>query len=59
MSLQDRLLKRAESHGFRCYRGIGESIVVYIDWIDTNTKTVGLEKFVVGTLQELDEIMGY
>lgn len=59
MSLQDRLLKRAESHGFRCYRGIGESIVVYIDWIDTNTKTNGLEKFVVDTLQELDEIMGY
>lgn len=59
MSLQDRLLKRAESHGFRCYRDIGESIVIYIDWIDTNTKTIGLEKFVVETLQELDEIMGY
>jgi hypothetical protein len=59
MSLQDRLLKRAESHGFRCYRSIGESIVVCIDWIDANTKTTGFEKFVANTLQELDEIMGY
>lgn len=59
MSLQDRLLKKAQSHGFRCYKGIGDSIVVYVGWIDSDSKKCGIDSFTVDSMPELLEILGY
>lgn len=57
--LQSRMMKVANNHGFRCSKGSGDCIVVFIDWIDTNSKGRGVEKFEVRSMKQLFEILGY
>ena len=57
--LQSRMMKVAENHGFHCRKGSRGCIVVFIDWIDTSSKSGGVEKFEVCSMKELFEILGY